>query len=123
MIAIRTVATKDVDLEPFLERPEIINCRPNDSPERFDVTLQRFGLGQRRLEQPHIFPVSRRTGRSALAFAMKMGRLNAKPLGDLLKGQVLSINAQRRTEAKVILLVRLFAVEEAPQRAKHSWSF
>src|SRR4051794_17823268 len=56
---------------------------------------------------------------TVFALAMKVRRLHREPLTDLLEGYAVTVDAQRRAEAKVVRLVRLFAVEEAPQRAKH----
>src|SRR5919108_6113513 len=55
----------------------------------------------------------------ALAAAMNMGRLHAELLADLLKGNAMAVNAQSRTEVKVVCFLGFFAFQETPQRAEH----
>src|SRR6266571_6649706 len=120
MIAVRTIATEHVNFEALLERFEIINFRPHDLPKRFDVALQWFGFKQRWPKVPRIFTEGGRFWPAPLAFAMNMRWLDGQPLTDLIKRDVVSVNAQRRAEVEVVRLVRLFAIETT-QPAEHLW--
>src|SRR5262249_55377702 len=50
---------------------------------------------------------------------MKVRWFDPKLPTDLLERHAVTMDAQRRAEAKVVRLVRLLAVEEAPQSAEH----
>src|SRR5262249_5964602 len=121
MIVIGTIPAEDVDLEALLERFEIVNSGPHDLPEYLNVALERFGFRHRRREVPRIVTVDRGPWAAALALAMMVCRLNAKSLTDLLERNAVAVNPQVRTEGEVGRVLRLFAAQEATERAKRLW--
>ena len=93
-IAIGTISTEDIDLEALLEHFEIFNVRPHELPESFNVALQRIGFGQRWPEVPRVVTSGGRPWPVFLPLAMRVRRLYAKALADLLKRNVVAVNAQ-----------------------------
>ena len=95
------------------------NLRPHDLPKCFDVPFQRIGFRQVRLKMPSIVAPGGRTRPMMFTLPMEVRRFDGKPFTDLPERDAVTVDAQRRAETKVIRFVGLFAVEEAPQRAKH----
>src|SRR5262245_47652548 len=100
MIAIGTIPTEDIEFEALLQRFEIFNMGPHDLPECLNAALERFGFRQRWLKVPGIVTVAGRSWAAALTLAMNVRWLDSEPLTDLLKRNVVPVNAQRRAEAK-----------------------
>jgi hypothetical protein len=119
MIAIGAISTEHIDFESLLEGLQIFNLRPYDLPKCFDVSFQRIGFRQVRLKMPSIVAPGGRTRPMKFTLPMEVRWFDGKPFTDLLERDAVTVDAQRRAEAKVIRFVGLFAVEEAPQRAKH----
>src|SRR5262245_2212111 len=92
--------------------------RPDHLPKCVDMLDERCGFWQGRFEMPRVITIGWRSRTAALSLAMGIRRLDSKLLADCFEWQIISMNPERRAVGKVGWLVRLFAVNSAPQGSK-----